>query len=1352
MVVYHGGILPKKLIRRCSCFLLVLTIIITLAYPMIVYATGETEGGNQTKSVGITFYVTTIGGGIFGSEEFYFEVIRVADQKGTAFTGVDDTVVLNGDDIAVDAVPNEAAKRGTFTIENLTAPPNGQARYYYQVTEKKDTGNWVYDERSFVVQILIVDIDGELIAPGKAQEWYYKGVSFDAKGGADPYPSNHCNTFVNEYIGENEPLGSLIIEKKNFNETPAFPDEKFEFQLRRLTGSGGGGGGGSGSEAGGGSSNGYDPVDLTEPGITIHKTDGNGKYTVLNLSAGKFSLTYDTRIRIAGLPAGEYSVEESGAGYEIRYAIDDGIDVAESIAYVPVASGESSTVVFTNTWNDPDTSLTIRKDLRGDYKSWGVNDATVFRVKIKDGRGRYLAFGGTAPKYSYIGPGAAGSEIRFSKGQPAVITGIPIGATYSVEEIIPVGAHFANTTDAPGMNVIIPGGDNKSAEVTIVNTYDNHSVGNVVISKELAGTPGDWGVDDNTVFTAMVKDVQDPNDEYYLHFKRLSDGNYEAVETGTGSPYVQFTPGKPVVLYMIWDHHEYEVEEIAGPHYKAEYTGNKTMLSGGGCMNVTITNTYDHGAGNLVISKRLAGSPGDWGVDENTVFQAIIKDVTDGNYVLFALQPDGKYLAIGNNNSQSPTYNTRELVKFTAGAPVILSGLWPNHIYEVQEIGTRGNEIFPIPAAADSINHYTAKYTGNSVVLPNTGNMNVTITNTYEHGEGNLVLKKTLDGFPGDWGVDENTVFYVRVKDVTDESYLLFDPPAKDGTYRAIGNTGSTNKTNDPRALVQLTASKPVVLTGLWVNDVFEVEEIGGLNYKTTYQGQEVPQQQSLPEGGNINLSIINTYDHGVGNITISKYLAGRPGDWGVDNNTKFTAKVMDVTDANNKYDIYFKRISTGWYEAVDSSMSPSVDGTNEILITATGPVTLAGMWENRRYEVVESYGEGYTTSYTGNGAILSGSGNLNVSVTNTFGNDIGRLKITKANFISTPAKPYERFEFRISRNGNPVNLAADGIVIRKTGGSGEYNAVDTAAGSFSLTYDTEITIFGIPEGDYTIIEEVSWYKTSYVVTGGSGATSSSSGTEAAVGIIGGKETAVTFTNTEVSTPQKERKPEITIGGKLVRLRITKANFIKTPAKPHEAFIFVVTLDGKPVDLTAGDILIRKTGGSGVYEAADLKSGRFTLTYDTSVVIDGLPLGTYSVSEDVTGYITTYTVFDNTGFFTGDEAVMSDITIVFTNEEVPAIAPSDAPVMQRADGSANEAGDGAGPDVDDSSAISMDSPGLGSSSLYDDEAQVKNPKTGDSDEVSTILLLLATAVIGAITLCYFRFRQARGDRRKGAMK
>jgi len=879
-----------------------------------------------TTDAVITFYKTTTGGGSFSSETFSFSVVRVADKFGNPFTEADDTDLDNSGIVKIKAGPNQTAVPGTFRVQNLRIADDGQQYYFFKISEITDPdSDWNYDEREFVIRIIVFEVDGNLVVPRQGQEWFYKGVSYDAKGGGNPLPPNEYNTFINEYTESDTPLGRLIVKKSDFIEAPANPHECFEFQLERNGAS----------------------FNLDAPGITIRTVGGSGTYVGTDLKNGKFTLMYDTEVQIAGLRVGNYTLTEFAVGYEISHTIAGEASIAGSVANLTVNEGTDTSVVFTNDEMDADTSLTVKKLLFGDYASWGVDNNTVFLAKIVDSRGRYLTFSGLAPNYTFTGTSSTGSEIRFSGRQPAVISGIPMGTIGTVEEIISGGAHF--TTDHRDNGFEFTGSTGLDAEVVISNLYDNHGIGNITLTKKLAGNYSDWGVDENTVFTAKIKDVTDADNAYYLDFHLLSDGNYNAVAIGTGSPFIQFSAARPVALSMLWDDRLYEVEEIKGANFMASYVGNNSRLPAGGNMNVTVTNTYAPGGDTLVISKRLAGSPADWGVDENTVFSARIKDVTNNNYVLFALQPDGKFLAFGNNNSTTPTNDARELIHFTAASPVVVSGLWTDIVYLVEEIGGA---------------NYIATYAGNNSTLPTGGNMNVTITNTFDHGDGNLVVRKVLEDFPVDTGVYENTVFYARVKDVTDNNYLLFTRE-DNGTYRAFANNGSGTPTNDARELVPFTAASPVALTGIWVNHMYAVEEVTGSFYLTRYQGRENMQPQMLPEGGNLNVTITNTFDPG-------------------------------------------------------------------------------GEIEN--------------------------------------GDDKGKLKITKANFHDKPAKPLETFTFLVTIDGKPMNLSAKGVKIRKTGGSGTFRAVDLRYGKFTLTYDTEVTIDGLPLGTYSVTEQAAGFLTNVEV------------------------------------------------------------------------------------------------------------------------------------------------------------------------------------------------------------------------------------------------------------------------------
>jgi len=164
---------------------------------------------------------------------------------------------------------------------------------------------------------------------------------------------------------------------------------------------------------------------------------------------------------------------------------------------------------------------------------------------------------------------------------------------------------------------------------------------------------------------------------------------------------------------------------------------------------VTVTNTYSQGAGNMILHKRILGSYDDWGVDDTTVFEVRIKDVTNDNYLLFTKTEDYEYEYECYGNSGTNPNNTDNIIKITGANPVTVTNLWDKAVYQVQE--TSGA-------------HYSISYTGNNVTFAKGESSNVVIENTYDHDKGNLIINKRITGYPEDWGVDDTTVLKYVLK------------------------------------------------------------------------------------------------------------------------------------------------------------------------------------------------------------------------------------------------------------------------------------------------------------------------------------------------------------------------------------------------------------------------------------------------------------------------------------------------------------------------------------------------------------------------------------------------------------
>ncbi|MCL1835464.1 MAG: DUF11 domain-containing protein, partial [Oscillospiraceae bacterium] len=234
---------------------------------------------------------------------------------------------------------------------------------------------------------------------------------------------------------------------------------------------------------------------------------------------------------------------------------------------------------------------------------------------------------------------------------------------------------------------------------------------------------------------------------------------------------------------------------------------------------------------------------------------------------------------------------------------------------------------------------------------------------------GSLVIRKALEGQSAEWGVDNNTVFYAKVWDTSDNTYLIFDAKTDaGGNYVCVGNNTALSKEEytskapaEIEALVTagdfldkipVTVSSFSKLVNLWANRAYKIEEvfIDGTAVPTTdnhgtdayywvlYSGNSVV----LPANGTNNVLMTNHYEHGEGNLIIAKNLRGYYGDWGVDRSTTFYAQVFDVlNDGLLDHDVPLVFLQTGpyTYKCVGNveRLTEVVNGVNPLYIEPAG-------------------------------------------------------------------------------------------------------------------------------------------------------------------------------------------------------------------------------------------------------------------------------------------------------------------------------------------------------------------------------------------------------------------------------
>ena len=254
---------------------------------------------------------------------------------------------------------------------------------------------------------------------------------------------------------------------------------------------------------------------------------------------------------------------------------------------------------------------------------------------------------------------------------------------------------------------------------------------------------------------------------------------------------------------------------------------------------------------------------------------------------------------------------------------------------------------------------------------------------------GDLIIEKRIEGSFADWGVDESTVFHIKIKDTTKNNYLLFKTvPEADGSYRCIGNSvdGLSEPYNGATTLeLPVSVNKPLGISNLWIGAVYVIEEPENPHCDVTYIGNGAIYEP----GQSSHITMTNTYEHGTGNLIINKKLAGGYGSFDVDSTTGFTIRIRNVTDGNY---LMFKTTpeQDGSYWCVGNDvdgLTEDYDGptTTQLTITAARPLVVTNLWAGLVYEIQENGGEGFEISYTGNGAIFQDDQNCIVTVTNTF-------------------------------------------------------------------------------------------------------------------------------------------------------------------------------------------------------------------------------------------------------------------------------------------------------------------------------------------------------------------------------
>jgi len=485
------------------------------------------------------------------------------------------------------------------------------------------------------------------------------------------------------------------------------------------------------------------------------------------------------------------------------------------------------------------------------------------------------------------------------------------------------------------------------------------------------------------------------SEEFYLAIPKSRTperGDRLQIEAFAKAPGVEVTQGTPIVFAFA----ENDVQDWEAIQ---AFVGAASSGSSADLYATTVWSTGSTSLGELQIAKQVDNAlPANH--DHLFTFAVYYNDNTDFGTAKRLNLRDYNVIGAHSVNTTNNTFTLKNGGKaIIKGLPMAVTGGDTNYEYSywVEELGL--------------LQHYETPYivlnTGKPAGLMATGfrigpfQMDtrasvgfVTATNTYEEPTtpdvpGEMIIRKRLAGSYDEWGVDDSTIFMIKIWDVTRENYLLFKTvPEADGSYRCIGNdVDGLSEPYSGRTTTELPLSvlKPLGITNLWLGAEYVVEEIEVPNCDTEYIGNG-----SIYIGGQVsNITVVNTYDRGTGVLVINKRLEGDYESWDVDRITPFGIRIKDVTRDNY---LLFKATpeADGSYMCVGNDVdgvSEDYSGAtvSELTVSAARPLMVTNLWTGLTYMVEELDGYGYDVVYIDNGATFQDGQNSVLTLINTY-------------------------------------------------------------------------------------------------------------------------------------------------------------------------------------------------------------------------------------------------------------------------------------------------------------------------------------------------------------------------------
>lgn len=890
-----------------------------------------------------------------------------------------------------------------------------------------------------------------------------------------------------------------------------------------------------------------------------------------------YTLTADSSVTLDNIPYGtKYTVEETNS------------QGAEKISYTSkegTLEDKSVTVIVTNTYNTKYGDLTISKKVEGENAP--TDQTFTFTITAEPGKiadGKTFTVDGTS------------NSITFNDGIPEVeMTLTGLSGSVTIKDL-PEGNYTVAEKDVPENYSVDPvtlTKELKDGSVTFdfTNTY-NQPTGSLSITKnvQVQGT----GVAVPTVTGTFTFTVT-PVDGTPMSEGVTATGGKVERNTGSYTVTLEYSSTNKTVTLNNLPTGQYTVTEDTGSlgelYGEPVVTAGNANVEKGETAQVNVKNTVQ--TGTLTVSKEVDGSglPSDIAIKPFTftVTLELPAGVTSATVTY-----GGESMAITGSGTVSFT--------LTRGSSLTISGIPYGTYYTVKETLEGADEHYYSQSSEGAAGTISASNT----------DANATVTNTYHEAAkdtGTLILKKVTQGET----VQSDFTFSVTFTYNGTEHRALFEDFA--------AKQGGTLNPGDKEFTVTYTVPKggSVTIHNIPVGTSYTVTEVITSEMTGDKEPSDIIAELTDAESGTVTNEYKNSgkvsatgvidedtdadtvtfYNRYLVDIVISKELAGEGNDKpGVEQEFEFTVELSGIsTDDLNKLSGIMKiedARSTRTFE--DLIRDFEEDNKVTVYVSVNKHATIyqvpAGVTHYIITEVKDEHvdkvevkigeGEYSESNTTTTGKQTAYNSTAKVTFRNTYDKTFGDLTIGKE-VEGLGADTGKEFTFTVTLEGD--DISGGQTFTYDYDGSGESGTIGSG-GTVTLRDGQSITIHGIPHGTQYTVSEAQYgdYAAAFVNDGTEG-TGNATGT-----IVGESEKTVTFTNSR-KTGSLTVEKKIT-GGQNVRVKDT----------------FTFTVESS----------VKFTGKVGYVEFTDgVATVEVPVDGDTgSVILEGLPTGTYTVTEE----------------------------------------------------------------------------------------------------------------------------------------